>query len=369
MKKKILSLCGLGIREAVRYGGPDEAATVLQTYISNYTGKMDKYEQRPSNYGGLDLFKKQTADPLSILSPEVNANLEKSFNVGVSVPVVNYKDVSIGSARTCAMQTEGLTSALVSLTAVTYVFGFASYPMQHFENYFGYQQNISRNMEAGMQKLAATIDSASIALLEAYKNQYYPASVTAYYAQSGNAFQVPQAVKGDVYNNVNSIMSTMDYAKNLDILANPNQMALVRKFSNQGAGNSTNYSYQFAGYNWFESNRLANNALVESTFYAVAPGSVAISSRIDPSSRVRERVHESKFWDVLPNAPYIGMDLGLFYNADCGDISALQSLGLTGSTNVKVESWQFSVDVFYIRPYNSAIASRFQPINKFEILA
>jgi len=345
-------------------------ATVLQNYISDYGGRLDKIEQRPSNYGGIRLAQAQTADPSSILDAQVAANIEKSFNVNVQVPVVNYKDVTIGNVRSCAVQTEGITSALVTLTAVTYVFGFLAYPEQHYENYVSYQSAVNKLLDAGLQKLAATVDAGVVNLLETNKNAYFPQEILDFYAEVGDALQVPQAEKNDFYNQLGSIMETMDFGGEIpQILTNPIGMSMVRRYANQGAGNATNESFQLLGYQWFTTKRVVNGGGgTESTLYAVAPGSIAMKSRVDPSARKRDRIHESKFWDIFPNAPYLGMDLGVFYQADCADASAIQASGMAGSTRTRVESWEFSVDVFYVKPYNSDTVNRYNPILKAEIL-
>jgi hypothetical protein len=343
-------------------------ATVLQDYISQYAGRMDANEQRPSEYGGLNLFKAQTNSPQSILDPEVKANIEKSFNNTVKVPVIDYKDISIGSARTCAIQSNGLTSSLVTLTAVTYAFGIAAYPMQHYENFVSYQTALNKLIDAGLQKLASTIDTACIASLEANKNAYFPQAVLDFYAQVGGAFQVAQADKTDLYNQIAGMMQTADFMGTPDITTNPIGMTNVRRLAAQGEGNSVNQGFQLLGYTWYPTNRVTNGAgTIESTLYAVAPGSVAIASRNSPDGKARTRVHESKYWDIFPNAPYVGMDLDVFYQADCADASAIQASGLTKSTQTKLESWQFSVDVFYLKFYNSDAVNRYNPIFKYEI--
>lgn len=344
-------------------------ATVLQNYISDYSGRLDKNEQRPSNYGALRLAQAQTADPTSILSPEVEANIARSFNMNVQVPVVNYKDIAIGNVRSCNIMTDGLTSQLVTLTAVTYVWGFVAYPMQHYENYVSYQQTINRLMEAGLQKLAATVDTAVVNQLETNKNQYFPQAMLDFYPQAGNAFQVPQAEKNDFYNQFNSILETADFVGNANVLTNPIGMAMVRRFTNQGQYNATNEAFQFLDYDWFRTNRLVNGgAPIESTLYGVAPGSIAIKGRVDPDARRRARIHDGKYWDTFPNAPHVNMDLGVFYQSDCADASALQAAGLSRLTRTQIESWEFSTDVFYISPFNSNPAGRYNPIFKAEIL-
>lgn len=345
-------------------------ASVYQTYISQYQNRLDKQEQRPSIYGALNMAKSQTADPLSILDQSVKAGIDARFNTSVQVPVVNYKDITIGNVRSCALKSDGITSALVTLTAVTYVWGFIAYPQQHYENFISYQEAVGKLMEAGFQKAAATVDTGVVNLLDTYKNQYFPAAITAFYPVVANALQVPQAEKNDFYNQFGSIMTTMDFPGNIDVATNPIGMGPVRRLAGQGQGNAVNEAFQLLGYQWFPSNRVTNGgAGIESTLYGVAPGNIALHSRVDPDSRARRRIHESEYWDVISNVPHLGMDLGVFYQAQCADASAIQASGMANSTNTKLESWQFSVDVFYVKAYNSDIANRYSPIVKAEILS
>jgi len=350
----------------------DFVATVLQNYINQYDASLDKLEQRPSNYGAMNLFKAQNMHPTSIISPEVEANIEQSFNVSVQVPVVNYREVTIANVRTCAVQTEGLTSSLVTLTHVTYAVGFVARPEQHYENYVGYQSAINRNITASVQKLAEAVDIDCSATLEANKNQYFPQELLDYYAVVADAFQVGQAEKNDFYNNLGAILQTADHEGTAQVAVNPIGMPLVNRLESQGQQNGINEAFQMLGYDWFPTNRVVNGGApgtYESTLYAVVPGSVGMASRVDPAAKTRQRIHEGKFWDVFPNAPQIGMDLGVFYQKDCADISAVQSAGLANSTRTTVESWEFSLDVFYVSAYNSDPVNRYGNIFKAEILA
>lgn len=345
------------------------AATVLQDYIVDYQSRIDSTEQRASQYGALELARNQTNSAQSILDPSVRQQIQRSFNQAVKIPVINYKDVTITNVRTCAMQTDGLVSTMLTLTAVTYAFGFVMYPMQHYENQISYQLAFNRLVDAGCQKLAKTLDLGVVNLLETNKNQFYPQAILDYYAEVGDALQVPQAGKADFYNQAASIMQTADFTGDFDVLTNPIGMANVRRMAVQGAGQLVNNAFQLLGYTWYVSNSVTNGSnLIESTAYLVAPGAIALESRIDPDSRAGSVIHESKYWEVFPNAPYVGMDLGVFYQADCADASAIQAATLAKFTATKVESWQFSVDVFYVMSYNSAPATRYSPIFKVEVL-
>jgi hypothetical protein len=344
-------------------------ATVLQDYVSSYApGGMDANEQRASQYGALELFKKQSKGAGSILTPEIQKAIDSTFNTSVKVPVVNYKDVTIGNTRTCALQADGITTAMVTLTASTYTFGFLGYPMQHYENYVSYQQATAKLIDAGLMKLAATLDTACVNFLETNKNQYFPAEMLLFYPETGDAFRVPQASKNDLYNQIGSIMAQADYSMDADVLTNPLGMSLVRRLAAQGAGNDINQTFQLLGYTWWVSNRVTNGAGVEHTLYLVAPGAVAIAFRNSPDGKAKTRIHESKYWDLFPNAPYIGTALDVYYQADCADASAVQASGMTKFTQTKVESWQFAVDVFLLKYYNSAPTTTYSPIFKVEVL-
>lgn len=345
-------------------------ATVLQDYISNYSGRLDKNEQRPSYYGTLEVFKKQTADPQGILDPAVQANIERSFNQTVKIPVIDYKDITITNARSCVFQTDGLVSKLISLSKVTYSFGFKAAPMQHYENYVAYQQAVAKLIDAGMQKLAATIDAACVATLEANKNQLFDQKMLDFYAVAGGAFQVPNASQEDLYNQIDSILQTADFpVGNTDIALNPIGTGIVRRLAGQGAQNAINETFQLLGYTWYPDNRIVNSGpTVKSTMFAVAPGSVAIKFRNSPDAKAGSRIHESKYWELFPNAPYIGAAMDVYYQADCADITGDQA-GIPNLTQTKAESWQFAVDVFQVAAYNSNPAGRYNPIFKFETLA
>jgi hypothetical protein len=345
-------------------------STVLLNYISQYEGRLDKQEQRPSIYGALDLFKAQTNDPMSILDMQTKAGIDSRFNTSVIVPVINFQDLTVANVRSCNIATGGATSAEVTLTAITYVIGILEYPQQYFENYISYQASINKKIEAMLQKFALTMDTACVNKLDAVKNTYFPSGITAFYPVVGNALQVPQAEKNDFYNQFGSIFQTMDFPGNIDVNTQHGGLAAVRRLAAQGQGNAVNEGFQLLGYTWYPSNRVTNGgAGIESTLYGVAPGNVAIYSRVDPDARAGTRIHESDYWDIFPNAPYLGMDLGVHYQAQCADASAIQASGMANSTATKLESWQFSLDVFYLSAYNSAAGTRYDPIVKAEILS
>lgn len=342
------------------------AATLTQNLRSEYNRRLDKNENRPSIYGGVNLFKSQTADPGGIFTEEVLNNIANSFGNTVEIPVIQNEDVVIGNTRTCNFQTGGVTSQLVQLVFITYSFGFEMYPAQHYNNDAAYEAVFNRLLQNRLLALASVIDAQCIATLEANKNQFYPADLLAYYAQVGDALQVPQAEKEDLYNQVGSITQTMDYMMTPDFAVNHPAMALVRRLAAQGDGNAVNEGFQLLGYTWYPTNRVQNNAGVEQTLYGVIPGNVAMVPRVDPDSRQGNSIGTQKEWSEVV-VPILDIPMGVFYQEDCSDATAIDT-GVNNLTRTKRESFEYSVDVCYQVAYNSDNVGRYSPIQKFEVL-
>jgi hypothetical protein len=346
------------------------ADTAVTNYLANYAGRIDKNEQRQSEYGAWDLFLEQSKSPTGILDPATQAALENAWAPTTQIPVLNYRDVTITNVRTCAIQTGGPTSALMTVTFVTYAFGFPMFPALHGNNQISYDQAFAKNMQVYEQKLAATLDAAAVAKLESSKNQYWPAAITgAYYPVTANALQVPLAAHEDFFNQLQSIMGTMDYYGNMYDVTNNKGMAQVRKWAAQGQGNQTNLAFQFGGTIFKVSNRVVNAAGAVSTHYVVAPDSVAVVRRLDPDVIMGSSVGTQKQWSVSPTLPLIGLDFGLYYNEDCTDASAIQPPTSSRLTRTKVESFEFSADIAFIASYNSRPTLDYSPIVKAELLS
>lgn len=351
--------------------------TVFENYRAVYDGKLDKFEQRGSMYSAKKVFQEESNgnDPESIISQDLINKAGVSFGVPLQIPVIDYENITIGNTRSCTIPLDEQSSKFIDVSFVTYVFGFGMIPQNHFNNHINYQASINKKLDARLKKLAETIDQAAVNTLENNINQYFPAEILSYYPQVGNALQVPQANKNDFYNQLASIYGTMDFDPSMvKVVSNFQHIPDVSRFKNQGSGNSSNEQFQYQPYMFNPTNRVVNGGpTIQSTGYSFPKGSVGLLSRLDPSSLSGDRVHESKFWDVFPNAPLVDMDLGVYYYADCEDPTVVNNAvgagNLEGLTAAKVEKWQFSVDVAYLTSYNSDPANRFSPINKFEILA
>lgn len=359
----------------------DLALTVLNDIVKDYDrSNFDKNEYRLSEYGGVELIRKQSDDPTGIVDADLEEKYNRDFRNSMKIPVIDYQGVTIGSARSCAMPTGGLNSKMVSITSSTYAFGFPMVPSQHEENYISYKTTFDKQLLAYSRKMLETLDTETIALLDTNKNQHFPAELLGYWSTESNTFQVPQAEKEDFYNKLQSVFSEMDFGFAPDILTNPRQMADVRRLGAQGAGNSTNQAFQFGGYSWYQSNRVSNRTNIggteaapsgisaESTLFSVQPGSIGWMSRVDPDARAGRSTTKGTEYSTIFN-PYLGIYMGLKYQSECSDQSAVQAAGMGWATSTVIEGFEFSVDLSMVKAHNSAIATRYNPILKVEIIA
>jgi hypothetical protein len=341
--------------------------TLTQNLRQTYEDRLDKNEIRKSRYGAYDLFTKQTADPLGILTAQNKAAIKQSFGNSVVIPVLDDPNVTIGNVRSCTIPDMENTSQLVTLTFATYAFGFTMSPSQYFNNDVGYEADFNKKLQAYLVKYAATLDSLCLAKLTADKNQYWGSEITDIYAQSGNALQVPNADKEDFYNQTASIMELMDYYEANDVVANSAHKALISRLNAQGGGNSINESFQFGNFDFGYTNRLANGSGVTNTGYVVAPATLAIENRNDPDAIMGHQTRGGeKQWEEV-EVPIVNQTMGAFYSEDCADRSALTT-GTTGLKRTLVQGFEWSTDVVTVTAYNSAPTTNYKPIVKFEIL-
>ncbi|TPG66073.1 hypothetical protein [Hymenobacter nivis] len=356
--------------------------TLMLDIRSNGIESLSRNESRPSMTGALDLFNKQTAGDNTILTPDLKAKLDASFGQVVKASVINYDNPTISNVRTCAVQVGGVTTKLVPFTFFTVAFGFPMVPAQYVNNDVGYETVFMRQLKDRIIKTQALLDTKCIDFANVNKNKFFPAEMLAYYSQVASAMQVPLQTDANgqqnwngLFNFLQSILVQQDFTGSPDILTNPRGMADVRQRLSQGAQNAVNSAWEVPGTgNFFQSPRVLNSGPgVAATDYAILPGSVAITNRLDPDCLMADNYIGSKEnpvseWTKVP-LPELG-DYGLYYQSACSDQSAaLAAQRLEGLTRTRIESFEWSADYCIFGAYNSDPITRYQPIQKFELLA
>lgn len=344
--------------------------TLMQELRSQYSDRFDKNEERGSRYGALRYFQEQAANR-PIFDQETLNNIVRSYGNTVEVPVLDAQAVTVSTpyTRTCAVVDSENDSAIVALTFASYGWGFSLTPATNYNNLVRMQEDFNRKMEKYLNQFSADIDDLCITELENSKNQFWTDVAPDFYAEVGDALQVPQSEKNDFYNQLESIMNVMDFYDTITIVAATKHMPLVRRLDNQGSSNATNEGFQLdlRSYRWSPTNRVTNGAGVESTGYAIENGSVFIGNRNDADTTMGFDMGH-KIWDT-EFVPQIEMEMGTFFQEDCSDASALGGAATAGNTRSYKQGYEFSTDIVTATTYNSDPANRYNPITKFEILS
>lgn len=341
-------------------------ATKMQDFIQA-NPRFDKNMVRQQEYGAWDFFVEQTNAPNSIITEATKQKALASIGNTVKIPVINYDgNVTVANVRSCTIPANDNTSALVTVTFVTYATGFRMFPNEHLNNYIGYQQDFNRKVEKILRKLANTLDTAAIAALETAKTQVF--KDTLIYTASGNSLQVPYAYRGEILGDLNPIMRANDYSGQIHIVGNAGVDSLVRKLAQHDLYNDENKRMEYADKVFHFTNNLANASQKYGTLYAVEDGNVAILTRLDRAALAGSRLNEAEEFDRV-YIPTLGIEVGTHYKKEVGNVASMQE----GNTSVAdmvcdlVEYFGFSVDVAFLTAYNSAPSTIANPIVKAEI--
>lgn len=338
--------------------------SLTQSLRTQYPSNLDKNEQRLSRYGAWDFFRSDSNAPGTIMTPEIKDKIKMSFGNTVVIPVIDGEDVAIGNARSCTVVDAENISKLVTLTFITYAFGFSMYPAQHYNNDVKYQADYDRKLLKYLSKFSSVLDTQAIATLEAQKNQFWTGIDPEFYPQVANALQVTQSQKNDFYNNASAILERMDFYGKPQVVHNTYHKPLFNRLLNQGAQNDVNQQFQFEPYTFWGTNRIPNGVGVQSAGYIVQEGSVGVENRNDPDAILKSTGPGMEWSEV--NMPIVNLNMGTFYREDCNNATALHA-GTVNLTRTKRESFEFSTDVCFMTVYNRSIATLNNPIVKFQV--
>lgn len=323
------------------------AATVLNDFVLAYNrSNLDLNEQRLSNYGAYEMFRKDTPNLIPGYQELIAG--KTSGRRPTKIPVLNKLTYTTGSARTCSAQTKASTSAFVTPSWTTITGGFDMIPAQYTDNYIGYLDDFSHKMRHLQRTFAEAMDTAGAAHLEANKAAVNNADGNPY-TVAANAMVVPQADNELFFNELGPIMGQNDLLGPFNVVGSSRLEALVRQYSSQGTSNAENRAFQFGDYSFAYSNRVTVNAGDRDTIYAMPESSLAYMPWVDTDAKMGHESGDGKEW-MVQNLPLLDHPVGVLYQSTCGDKSAT----LTGLDATLVESFLFSYDYVFLSAYNSS---------------
>ena len=337
------------------------AATVLQNI--RLKNNLDKNEGRLSEYGAFNFFVQQSeANPL--LSAEAKELAKKSAGRSIQIPVVYDGGVTVSNARTCTVADSENTSALTTVTFVTYAVGFTIVPAMYSNNEIEKEKDIQRKYLKCARALGAALDTAALTALEAGKTKVLGDSLI--YGFQGDTVIVPFASREDILGDIEPMMASNDFYGQVNIIGNVGVRSLLGKLMEKGTYNEVDKSIEWAGKRFHTTNRLANEDGNYATFYAVEDGNVDLLLRYDREAVLGTDTKVGHSWDIV-TMPYVDIPVGLHYYEGVGDMSEIAGDATADLTCAKKEYYGFSVDVAFVTTYNHAPSTEANPIVKVEI--
>jgi len=323
-------------------------ATRLEEFTLAYNqSNLDVWEHRLSRYGAFATFMKDT--PNLIPGYQTLVEERKAEVRTVRIPVIQRKDFTTASSRTCSALTHELTSAYVTPSWTTLKTGFNMRPAEHYNNHIDYQAAFNNKMLNMQRTLAAALDTAAYTHLNTNASAVNAAGGNPYTVVA-NSMVVPAADNDLFLNELAQSLEQNDIpADDINIVASTRFQSLVREYSSQGTSNDENRAFQFGGYNFAYSNRVSVATADRDTVFAMPQGSLAYLSWVDPDSANNHKSTDGKEWTTAV-LPLLGHEVGVLYQSTCADAS--ETIG-TGYEATLSESWMFSFDYSFNSAYNS----------------
>lgn len=334
------------------------AATVLND-IRIRNDRYDKNESRLSEYGALDFFLQQSkSNPL--LTESMKKAAIDSMGKTLKMPVIKYDGtIAVSNARSCTVADAENTSALATVTFVTYSVGFTVVPAMYSNNEIDKQTDITKKYLKCARVLGAALDSAAVTALSAAKSQVF--ADTLIYTEADDVIGVPWDSREDILSDIEPIMNANDFYGRVHIIGNNGVRSLLNKLMEKGEANIVDKRLEWAGKEFHFSNRVTNEAGKYATFYAVEDGNVDILFRYDRDAAMGTTSKVGHEWDIV-TMPYIDIPVGLHYYEAVGDFKAIGGDATADLTCTKKEYYGFSVDVAFVTAYNSDLTTRANPV-------
>ena len=341
--------------------------SLINTRIQNIiaTGNLDKYERRPSAYGALDTFIKQTDGAGSIITSDLKEKALRAVNTPLEVPVIAYDgDVTIGNVLSAVIDDDENTSAKVQIVFATYAWGFTVVPSLFMNNEIKIQEDFAAKFQKYLYKFAGTLEGAAVAALAAAKTQVVNDPLI--YTPTANVVEATWDQRETVIGDLDPMMFANDYFGAIDLIGNTGLQSIVNKLAQFGVYNEQNKRMEYAGKELHWSNFIANGTGKFGTGYAVQQNSIGMLTRFEREAMLRTKARTGHEWDIEV-LPMLNIPVGTYYYESVGDFSAIAGASSSDMKRVMKEHYGFAVDVAFVTPYNSAPATLASPILAFNV--
>jgi len=316
------------------------ASTVLQNAIAVMTDPANDKEFRQEEYGALEAHLAHA----NMMSPDI-AKVKQSSAQSDYMDYFKRDSQTVGSARTHSLTGAYGDTGSLNLSWTTYTREFTISVAQGDLNRYRDAQIYARQLKNTMIDLYEAIEDDAVSNLESNRNtvEGNRTGLATWHGTPSYTSHVTNGNKANYYNYIKTDLRNDKYNGILQEIHTGNMNAYINEYAAQGAGNDTNTSFQFPGFEFHTSNSISNGSDFFATSYVVEQGGIAAIPWI-PKHNVRGvHGHGEYDWFTVPD-PFGKLgNLAVFSQSTAGSTS---SSG--GTVQDAITIFEISVDIAYV---------------------
>ena len=320
--------------------------------------QLDKNEFRARQYGAWDL----AMMPNNLVTNETRDLAANSMGRDIKIPVLNALTIETSSSRSCSGSDNDGVSALVSPSWHTISASFSMLRHRMDNNEISEQREWDQKMTALIYAFCKDADDTVLSALSTNKTQVVNNPIG--YTFSSNTIQSTWAQRNYLMSNLEVMMHSNDFAGRLHIVGDGGVEALFNELGQHATYNDVNRALEMNN-KVFHFDRSLYDSDKYATMYAVLDNTVTVLFRFTREQNGFETAPGHEFGKVY--MPLFGHEVGYHKVTSVGDYHSKQGSGIDDMTCSILDTYIFDIDIAVITSYNSAIATRPNPIIKANI--
>lgn len=321
------------------------ANTVLLAALADLQDRANK-DFRPPPYGATRAFNDRKRDVIMNFDEFQGIGAEPDLRTR-QVDYLRRDSQTVGSYRAASLTGAMGDSTRDTLTFVTYSREFTISDDNARNNTQGAVKKLAKQIENARLDIGASIETAAITKLEAFKNAVDPSSPHSTWDSTNYVNVVANANEDRYFNILEAEMRGRNYNGMLQVINHWPVNELINWQLAQGVGNSSNLQFQYGNQMLYTSNSITTSSDHIGTSYAVEVDSLGLVDWI-PGKNREGLMHGIKQFTQVPDPFGIFDRMALMTEYKVQDSSA-GGANIGGNTQDAVWLYELSLDVaFYI---------------------
>lgn len=327
-----------------------------EMYLHNFAAK---------EYGAKEFYIQQTLLPNSVASRALQDETPGSMGKTIKVPVLaRNTSATVGSSRSCTINNNETSSALVTLSWTTLTDGFIMYPERYANNDIKYNQHWAANYQDMLLRLWNKMDELCVSDLGSYKTAIIGDTLN--YTFSSSVVNALWNDRMDIIGDMSVFQRSNNYRGHLNLIGNMGLISLANRIGRYGEYNEKDLRYEFGDKSGFITSNIENASQKFTTMFCVPDGQVAILSRVSREEHARAKsAVDGHEWDEVMMPGFGNLKFGTHYYESVGDVHVA-----TGEDDMicsRAQHFGWAIDIAFVHAYNPDTTTIPQPVIKADL--